>query len=140
MMGKPQDVVADADMLAKRQQTARWVCAPRRHRHHGEFRKVIEGINKTLDEVTEPLKAASQSATAVAPLEELMAVSHQMAGNARDRHAGQRSFGGQRAGFQERLFGGFGFRADAGFHPRDRQARQRTARVARTRSTWRIPQ
>ncbi|MEN6603983.1 MAG: methyl-accepting chemotaxis protein [Bryobacteraceae bacterium] len=54
-------------------------------RHHGEFRKVIEGLNKTLDEVTEPLKAASQSATAVATSsEELMAVSHQMAGNAEE--------------------------------------------------------
>jgi len=85
MMENLKTLVADADMLAKAAADGQVGLRADASRPHGEFRQVIEGINKTLDEVTEPLKAASQSATAVATSsEELMAVSHQMAGNAEE--------------------------------------------------------
>lgn len=54
-------------------------------RHFGDFRKIIEGINATLETVVEPLKITSQNATALASSsEELTAVSQQMAGNAEE--------------------------------------------------------
>ena len=54
-------------------------------KHQGDFRKIIEGVNQTLDAVVEPLKIAAQSATALASSsEELTAVSQQMAGNAEE--------------------------------------------------------
>ncbi|MCZ2079495.1 MAG: methyl-accepting chemotaxis protein [Bryobacterales bacterium] len=54
-------------------------------KHPGDFRKIVEGINKTLEIVVEPLKVTAQNATALASSsEELTAVSHQMAGNAEE--------------------------------------------------------
>jgi len=54
-------------------------------KHRGDFRKVIDGFNKTLDTVVEPLKISAQSATTLASSsEELTAVSQQMAGNAEE--------------------------------------------------------
>jgi methyl-accepting chemotaxis protein len=51
----------------------------------GDFRKIVEGINKTLKMVVEPLKVTAQNATALASSsEELTAVSQQMAGNAEE--------------------------------------------------------
>jgi methyl-accepting chemotaxis protein len=54
-------------------------------RHRGEFRKIVEGFNKTLDIVVEPLKiAASQASALASSAEELTAVSNQMASNAEE--------------------------------------------------------
>jgi methyl-accepting chemotaxis protein len=54
-------------------------------RHQGDFHKIVEGINQTLEMVVEPLKVAAQNATALASSsEELTAVSQQMAGNAEE--------------------------------------------------------
>ena len=54
-------------------------------RHRGDYRKIVEGINKTLETVVQPLKVTSESATALAAAsEELAAVSQQMAGNAEE--------------------------------------------------------
>ena len=54
-------------------------------RHQGDFRKIVEGINQTLEAVVEPLKVTAQNATALASSsEELTAVSQQMAGNAEE--------------------------------------------------------
>jgi len=48
-------------------------------RHHGDFRKIIEGVNKTLDAVVEPLKfTAEHTSTLASASEELTAVSRQM--------------------------------------------------------------
>ncbi len=53
--------------------------------HPGEFRKIVEGINKTLEVVVEPLKiTAENAATLASSSEELTAVSQQMAGNAEE--------------------------------------------------------
>ena len=54
-------------------------------RHHGDYRKIVDGINKTLETVVHPLKVTSENATALAAAsEELAAVSQQMAGNAEE--------------------------------------------------------
>ncbi|MCC6343609.1 MAG: PAS domain-containing methyl-accepting chemotaxis protein [Bryobacterales bacterium] len=54
-------------------------------KHSGDFRKIVEGINATLDIVVEPLRVTSQNASTVAASsEELTAVSQQMAGNAEE--------------------------------------------------------
>jgi len=51
--------------------------------HQGDFRKIIEGVNRTLDAVVEPLKFTAQHTTALASAsEELSAVSRQMAESA----------------------------------------------------------
>src|ERR1039458_9123623 len=54
-------------------------------RHRGEYRKIVEGFNKTLDIVVDPLKiAASQASSLASSAEELTAVSNQMASNAEE--------------------------------------------------------
>jgi methyl-accepting chemotaxis protein len=54
-------------------------------KHQGAYRKVVEGINQTLDIVVEPLKATAENASTLASSsEELTAVSQQMAGNAEE--------------------------------------------------------
>ncbi len=53
--------------------------------HLGDYRKIVEGVNQTLEAIVEPLKVTSQNATALASSsEELTAVSQQMAGNAEE--------------------------------------------------------
>jgi methyl-accepting chemotaxis protein len=54
-------------------------------RHHGDYRKVMEGLNRTVEAVVEPLRLTSQNAASLASSsEELSAVSQQMAGNAEE--------------------------------------------------------
>jgi methyl-accepting chemotaxis protein len=54
-------------------------------KHQGDFRKILEGFNRTLDTVVEPLKMAANQASALASsAEELTAVSNQMASNAEE--------------------------------------------------------
>src|SRR5579864_5141662 len=54
-------------------------------KHQGQFRRIVEGFNNTLDTVVEPLKFAANQASALASsAEELTAVSSQMASNAEE--------------------------------------------------------
>jgi methyl-accepting chemotaxis protein len=54
-------------------------------RHHGAYRKIIEGFNHTLDIIVEPLKTTAENASTLSSSsEELTAVSQQMAGNAEE--------------------------------------------------------
>jgi methyl-accepting chemotaxis protein len=49
-------------------------------KHHGDYRKIIEGVNQTLNEMVAPLKVTSENASALAAAsEELTAVSQSMA-------------------------------------------------------------
>jgi methyl-accepting chemotaxis protein len=49
-------------------------------KHHGDYRKIIEGVNQTLNEMAAPLKVTSENASALAAAsEELTAVSQSMA-------------------------------------------------------------
>ncbi len=53
--------------------------------HHGEFRKIIEGVNQTLDSIVAPLKITGENASTLASAsEELTAVSQSMADSADD--------------------------------------------------------
>ncbi|MEI9811349.1 MAG: methyl-accepting chemotaxis protein [Acidobacteriota bacterium] len=54
-------------------------------KHAGDYRKIVEGLNNTLEAVVDPLRITSQNAMALASSsEELTAVSQQMAGNAEE--------------------------------------------------------
>lgn len=83
-----QSLVADADMLANAATQGNLGTRADASKHVGDYRKIIEGINRTLDIVVEPLKTTAQSAMALASsAEEMTAVSQQMAGNAEETAA-----------------------------------------------------
>lgn len=78
-------LIADADMLARAAQEGRLGTRADTAKHHGDFRKIVEGVNQTLEAVIEPLKATANSAhTLASSAEELTAVSQQMAGGAEE--------------------------------------------------------
>ncbi len=78
-------LISDTDTLAKAAAEGNLGARADASRHRGDYRKIIEGINKTLETVVEPLKATAQSAMALASSsEEMAAVSQQMAGNAEE--------------------------------------------------------
>src|SRR5208337_1445637 len=76
-------LVADANMLAQAAAEGELATRADASKHQGDFRKVVDGVNNTLDTVIAPLKAAAETATALASSsEELSAVSRQMSANA----------------------------------------------------------
>ncbi len=78
-------LVDDVDVLAQACRNGRLGVRAEASRHRGEFRKIVEGFNHTLDIVVEPLKVAASQASALASsAEELTAVSSQMASNAEE--------------------------------------------------------
>ena len=78
-------LVADANMLAKAATDGRVGTRADAGKHHGDYRKVIEGINQTLEAIVEPLKATAQNASTLASSsEELTAVSQIMASTAEE--------------------------------------------------------
>jgi methyl-accepting chemotaxis protein len=80
-----QNLVADADMLAKAAASGRVGTRADATRHQGEYRKIIEGVNQTLEEIVMPLKATAENASSLASSsEELTAVSQVMASTAEE--------------------------------------------------------
>ncbi|MBI3682756.1 MAG: MCP four helix bundle domain-containing protein, partial [Acidobacteria bacterium] len=78
-------LVTDAGMLAQAAADGRVGARADAAKHQGDFRKIVEGVNRTLEAIVEPLKATAQNATTLASSsEELTAVSQQMAGNAEE--------------------------------------------------------
>jgi methyl-accepting chemotaxis protein len=78
-------LAVDAASLAKAAAEGRVGTRADATRHQGDYRKIIEGVNNTLDAIVEPLKVTAQNATTLASSsEELTAVSQQMAGNAEE--------------------------------------------------------
>jgi methyl-accepting chemotaxis protein len=78
-------LVADTSMLAKAAAEGRVGARADATKHQGDYRKIVEGVNQTLEAVAEPLRVTAQNATALASSsEELTAVSQQMAGNAEE--------------------------------------------------------
>src|SRR5208337_1546613 len=72
-------LVADANMLAQAAADGELATRADASKHQGDFRKVVAGVNSTLDTVVAPLKAAAETATALASSsEELNSVSQQM--------------------------------------------------------------
>ncbi|HVN94615.1 MAG TPA: methyl-accepting chemotaxis protein [Terracidiphilus sp.] len=79
------NLIADIDQLAKAAAEGKLGARADAAKHQGDYRKIVEGINRTLAMVVEPLKLSSESASALASSsEELAAVSQQMAGNAEE--------------------------------------------------------
>jgi methyl-accepting chemotaxis protein len=78
-------LIDDTDELAKAAAEGKLGTRADAGRHKGDYRKIVEGINKTLEMVVEPLKITAQNASTLASSsEELTAVSQQMAGNAEE--------------------------------------------------------
>jgi methyl-accepting chemotaxis protein len=78
-------LVADAAALAKAAAEGRVGVRADATKHQGDYRKIVEGVNQTLEAIVEPLKVTAQNATTLASSsEELTAVSQQMAGNAEE--------------------------------------------------------
>jgi methyl-accepting chemotaxis protein len=75
----------DVNTLAQASSNGRLGVRAEAAKHRGEYRKIVEGFNKTLDIVVDPLKVAASQASALASsAEELTAVSSQMASNAEE--------------------------------------------------------
>jgi methyl-accepting chemotaxis protein len=78
-------LVADANMLAQAAADGELATRADASKHQGDFRKVVDGVNNTLDTVIAPLKAAAETSTALASSsEELTSVSQQMSANAEE--------------------------------------------------------
>ncbi len=78
-------LIADTDELVKAGAEGKLGTRADASKHQGDYRKIVEGINKTLEMVVEPLKVTAQNAATLASSsEELTAVSQQMAGNAEE--------------------------------------------------------
>ncbi len=78
-------LIADTDSLVKAAADGKLGTRADAGKHLGDYRKIVEGINRTFEMVVEPLKVTAQNATALASSsEELTAVSQQMAGNAEE--------------------------------------------------------
>ena len=78
-------LVDDVNTLAQASVNGRLGIRADATKHRGEFRKIVEGFNRTLDTVVDPLKVAANQASALASsAEELTAVSNQMASNAEE--------------------------------------------------------
>jgi methyl-accepting chemotaxis protein len=85
LKGNINALVADAGMLAQSAAEGRVGKRADAAKHQGGYRKIIEGVNSTLDAIVEPLKVTAQNAATLASSsEELTAVSQQMAGNAEE--------------------------------------------------------
>lgn len=78
-------LIADTGTLVKAAAEGRLAVRADASKHHGDFRKIVDGINKTVEMIVEPLKVTAQNASTLASsAEELSAVSQQMAGNAEE--------------------------------------------------------
>ncbi len=78
-------LVADTSLLAEAAVDGRIGTRADATKHHGEYRRIVESVNQTLEAIAEPLKVTAQNATMLASSsEELMAVNQQMAGNAEE--------------------------------------------------------
>jgi methyl-accepting chemotaxis protein len=80
-----QNLVTDSAMVTKAAGEGRLSVRADINKHHGAYRKIVEGINHTLDTIVEPLKATAENASTLASSSgELTALSQQMAGNAEE--------------------------------------------------------
>ena len=84
-MTSVEALVADADMLAKGAASGRIGMRADASKHRGDYRRIVEGMNQTLDAIVEPLRATSENASSLASSsEELTAVSQVMASTAEE--------------------------------------------------------
>ena len=77
--------ITDTGMLAKAAADGRVGTRADASRHQGDFRKIVEGVNQTLEAIVAPLKATAENASTLASSsEELTAVSQVMASTAEE--------------------------------------------------------
>jgi len=80
-----KSLIVDTDILVEAARNGRLGTRADATKHRGDFRKIVEGINKTLATIVDPIKVMAENASALASSsEELTATSHQMAGNAEE--------------------------------------------------------
>ncbi len=122
-----QNLVADADMLATAARNGRVGVRADASKHHGDYRKIIEGVNQTLEAVVAPLKATSESASTLASSsEELTAVSQVMASTAEETAVQANVVSAASEQVSRNVASvATAAEADAGFDPRDLEERQR---------------
>jgi len=78
-----KNLIADTDLLSKAVAQKNLRARVDANRHLGDYRKIIAGINSTLDAVVEPLRATSENANTIASsAEELTVTSRVMADGA----------------------------------------------------------
>ncbi|MGD0646753.1 MAG: methyl-accepting chemotaxis protein [Acidobacteriaceae bacterium] len=78
-------LIEDTSMLAEAASEGKLGTRADASRHLGDYRKIIEGVNQTVEALAGPLKATAENASTLASSsEELTAVSQQMAGNAEE--------------------------------------------------------
>jgi methyl-accepting chemotaxis protein len=78
-------LVTDTGTLAHAAAEGRVATRADAGKHQGDYRKIVDGVNQTLDAVVEPLRVTAENAASLASSsEELTAVSQQMAGNAEE--------------------------------------------------------
>ncbi len=76
-------LVIDATTLATAAAAGKFDGRADENKHHGDYRKIIAGVNQTLDSVVAPLKVTAENASTLASAsEELTAVSQSMAASA----------------------------------------------------------
>jgi methyl-accepting chemotaxis protein len=78
-------LVSDANMLSRAAVDGKLGTRADASKHQGDYRKIVQGVNDTLDTVVGPLKTTAEQASVLASsAEELTAVSTQMAGGAEE--------------------------------------------------------
>jgi methyl-accepting chemotaxis protein len=78
-------LIQDADMLAEAAANGEVTTRADAGKHQGDYRRVIEGMNRTLEAIVAPLRATSDGASTLASSsEELTAVSQAMASTAEE--------------------------------------------------------
>jgi len=80
-----KSLIADTDLLVKAAKDGKLGTRADASRHHGDFKRIVDGINKTLETIVDPVKVMAENASTLASSsEELTATSQQMAGNAEE--------------------------------------------------------
>jgi methyl-accepting chemotaxis protein len=83
--GNLKSLIVDTDLLVKAAKEGRLGTRADAQKHRGDFRRIVEGINKTLETIVDPIKIMAENAhTLASSSEELTATSQQMAGNAEE--------------------------------------------------------
>ena len=78
-------LITDTDMLSKAVADGRVGTRIDASKHLGDYRKIVQGVNQTLEAIVEPLKATAENASTLASSsEELTAVSQVMASTAEE--------------------------------------------------------
>ena len=83
------ELVVDATGLAAASALGRFDCRADAGKHRGEYRKIIEGVNQTLEAIAVPLRATAESASALASSSEQFTAASQLMAESADETAVQ---------------------------------------------------